>query len=181
MLCIYTCHANGTSDLCGKDVGTATCSISSCLIILIRPKDSPGVNEVCWGNFGCQRKAYSPSAGLRGWCWAACTRHPPSSHREWMKAAHDGTSARAHCSLQRQAMAAKVSVVRNVFWRWGNDFTGDVSSCKSHSCFQMLKNAQTLTMLALRIAHPYCSNLWRTTGQHTASTLGLGRFPQRVK
>ena len=51
--------------------------------------------------------------GLTGWCWAACTRHPPSSHREWMKAAHDGTSARAHYSLQRQAMATKVSLVSN--------------------------------------------------------------------
>ena len=40
----------------------------------------------------------------------------------------------------------------------------------------MLRNAQTLTMLALKIAHPDCSNLWWTTGQHN-----LGRFPAKGK
>ena len=121
---VYTRHANGTSqELCGKDAGTATCSISLCQIILSSPYDSPGCKEVCWGDCECEKMAHSPSAGLGGWCWAACTRHPPSSHGEWIKAAHDDTSAHAHCSLQHLAMATKVScVARNVFRRWEERF-----------------------------------------------------------
>ena len=180
VLYIYTCHANGTSqELCGKDVGTETCSISLCLIIPIGPNNSRGFNEVCWGSFGCPRMARTPSAGLRGWCWAACTRHPPSSHGEWIKAAHEDTSARAHCSLQRQAMATKVSpVVRNVFWRWRERFQ---RWCLMMPVSFMFPDAEecmnTHHARSKNSTSCDCSNFWLTTGQHNASTLGLGRFP----
>ena len=101
-------------ELCGRDVGTTTCSISSCLVIL--SQWDPVRFTRLQRNLRMPENVHSPSARLRGWCWAACTRHPPSSHGDWIKAAHDGTSARAHCSLQRQAMSTKVSPVRNVVW-----------------------------------------------------------------
>ena len=66
---VYTCHANGTSqELCGKDVGTTTCSISLCLVILSGPWDSPGFNKDIVGKFTDAKELCIVQA--RGWCWA---------------------------------------------------------------------------------------------------------------
>ena len=71
------------------------------IIILSGPKDSLGFNEVCWGDFECQRIAYSPSAGLRGWCWA---------HARDILQVHMVTGSKWHMTALRPVHTAVFSV-----------------------------------------------------------------------